>query len=178
MSYLLVMNGAGVTIWWGLAYVGPGYEVVGCFSESLHDWVFHHFVWDVESVRVLDESPAWFTSAGIPTHCDVRVEVRYDPIPTILRLDRDGLEEEVHSGHETLLGAGTTLFDKTFPVAMHQVGQFSVRSKKMVGGSYSLVRVETRESLSWASGQYRVFITSSAILRVPRWVMSSERSSR
>lgn len=100
------------------AYIGPGYEVVGGFSKSIHDGVLHDFVWNVEAVRVLDKSPAGFTSARIPADRDVGIEVRDNPLPSILRLDSDGLEEKVHRGHETLSGTGATVLYQTFPVAM------------------------------------------------------------
>lgn len=57
----------------GGAYVGPRYEVVGGFSESIHNGVLHYFVWEVESVRIFDESPAWFASACIPADINVRI---------------------------------------------------------------------------------------------------------
>lgn len=109
----------------GGAYVGPRYEVVGGFSESLNNGVFHRFIWDIKPVRVFDEGPAWLASARIPADIDVRIEVRNNPVPSILRLDCDSLEKEVHRGHETLLGTGATVLDQTFPVTMQDHGQFS-----------------------------------------------------
>ena len=106
-------------------YVGPRDEVVGGFSECLHNGVLNDFVWDIEAVRVLDESPAWFTSARIPADGDIGIEVRYYPIPSVLRLDRDGLEEKIHRGHETLLGTGATVLYQAFPVATSYCSQFA-----------------------------------------------------
>lgn len=107
-------------------YVGPRYEVVGGFSESLHDGVFYDFVWEIEAVCVLDERPAWFAPARVPADCDVGIEVRNNPVPPILRLDCDSLEEKIHRGHETLLGTRATVLDQAFPVAMSAHGQFTV----------------------------------------------------
>ena len=116
--YWFVMSGGRGDYLKGRAYVGPRYEVVGGFPESLHNGVFHDFIWDVKVVRILDEGPAWFASARIPTDCDVGIEVRYSSVPPVLRLDRDGLEEKVHRGHETLLGTRATVLHQAFPVAM------------------------------------------------------------
>jgi hypothetical protein len=163
----------------GQTYVGPRYKVVGGFSESLHYGVFHHFVRDIESVRVFDESPAWFAPARISANCDVWVEVRDNPVSSILRLYRDGLEKEVHRGHETLLRAGATVLNQTFPITMQDRSQLIFRcGKNRKWTAHSRVRVDTRVLLSWEVGQYSVFMTSSATLRVPRCVISSERSSR
>ena len=101
----------------GRAHIRPRYEVVGGFSESLHNGVPHDFVWDIEAVRILDKSPAWFASARIPADCDVGVKFRDDPVPSILGLYRDSLEEKVHSGHEALLGTGTAILYQAFPEA-------------------------------------------------------------
>jgi len=103
----------------GRTHVGPSYEVVGGFSEGLHNGVLHDFLWDIKAVRVLDESPAWFASARVSADCDVGIEVRDNPVPSILRLDRDSLEEQVHCRHETLLGTGTSVLYQALPVAMH-----------------------------------------------------------
>ena len=93
----------------GRAHIGPRYEVVGSFSESLHKGVPHDFVWDIEAVRVLNKSPARFASARIPADCNVGIKFRDNPIPSILRLYRDSLEEQVHSRHEALLGTGAAI---------------------------------------------------------------------
>lgn len=92
--------------------------------------MLHDFVWDIEAVRVLDESPARFASARIPADCDIGIEVRYDSVPSVLCLDCDRLEEKVHCGHETLLGTGTTVSDQAFPVAMSNRCQFAMRDGK------------------------------------------------
>jgi hypothetical protein len=48
-----------------------------------------------------------------------------------------------------LLGTGATVLYQTFPVAISDRSQFSVRDKKGDGEvTHSLVRVETRELLS------------------------------
>ena len=147
MSCHWFMSGAGVIIKRGVAYVRPRYEVVCGFPESLHNGVFHHFVWDVELVCIFDESPARFTSACIPADSNVRIEVGDDPVPSILSLDRDRLEKEVHSGHETLLGTGAAVLDQTFPVTMQDRGQyFFLHSGE--SSAHSLVRLETRVLLS------------------------------
>ena len=117
----------------GRAYVRPRHKVVGGFSESLHDRVFYDFVWDIEVVRVLDESPARFASARIPADRDIGIEIRDNTIPSVLRLDCNGLEEKVHRGHETLLGTGATVLRQTFPVAMPDRGQFAVETGRTVG---------------------------------------------
>jgi hypothetical protein len=52
-------------------------------------------------------------------------------------LNCDGLEKEVHCGHETLLGTGATVLDQTFPVAMQASSQVCLQSEKMVSGSLS-----------------------------------------
>ena len=138
-----------MTIWAGWAYIGPRHKVVGSFSESFHNGVLHDFIWDIEVVGVLDEGPAWFASARVPADCDVGIEVRYHPIPSILGLDRDSLEEKVHRGHETLLGARATVLYQAFPVAMLDRGQFVVQDRKNDEEStHSRVRVETRVLLS------------------------------
>ena len=120
---LLVYERGGSDHQGGRAYVRPRYEVVCGFSESLHNRVFHHLVWNIELVRVFDESPARFASACIPADSNVRIEIRDNPVPSILRLDCDGLEKEVHRRHETLLGTGATVLDQTFPVAERDRGQ-------------------------------------------------------
>ena len=111
----------------GRTYIGPRYEVVGGFPESLHNWVLHDFVWDIEAVRVFDKGPAWFASARISADRDVGIKFRDNPIPPILRLYRDSLKEKIHRGHETLLGAGAALLYQTSPVAMQDCSQFAVR---------------------------------------------------
>jgi len=101
--------------WWesrssgGRTYVGPRYEVVSSFSKSLHNGVPHDFAWDIEAIRVLDKSPAWFASARISADCDVGIEFRDNPIPSILRLYCDSLEEKIHRGHKALLGTGAAV---------------------------------------------------------------------
>ena len=131
------------------AYVGPCYEIVGSFSKSLHNRVFHDFVWDIEAVCVFDESPAWFASTRISADRDVGIEVRDDPLPSILRLDCDSLEEKIHRRHETLQSTGTTVSYQTFPVAMRYHSQFAVQGERNDRqATYSRVRAETRVSLS------------------------------
>jgi len=73
--------------------------------------MLHYLVWDIETVRVLDKSPARFASAGVPADGDVGIEVGDDTVPSIFCLDCDRLEEEVHRRHETLLGTGATGLD-------------------------------------------------------------------
>jgi hypothetical protein len=113
----------------GRAHIGPRYEVVGGFSESLHHGVLHDLVRDVEAVRVLDESPAWFAPARIPADCDVGIRFRDNPVPPILRLYRDGLEEKVHGGHETLLGTGAAVLYQAFPEATRDDGKRVARDR-------------------------------------------------
>ena len=110
--------------------------------------MLNHFVRDIESVRVFDESPAWFTSARIPADINVRVEVRDNPVPSILRLDCDSLEKKVHCGHKTLLSTGATVLDQTFPVAVVDYSQFLKLNKNREWTTHSRVRVETRVLLS------------------------------
>jgi len=122
----------------GRTYVGPRYEVVGGFPESLHNRMLHDFVWDIEAVRVLDKGPTWFASTRISTDCDVGIQFRDNPTPSILRLYRDSLEEKIHCGHETLLGPGAAVPYQTFPVAMQDCNQFAVRDgRRGAGGSLS-----------------------------------------
>lgn len=119
----------------GRTYVGPRYEVVGGFPESLHNGVLHDFVWDIEVVRVLDKGPARFASARISADRDVGIEFRDNSVPPILRLYRDSLKEKIHRGHETLLGAGAALLYQTLPVAMQDCSQFAVRGGRRGTGS-------------------------------------------
>lgn len=114
----------------GRAHIGPRYEVVGSFSESLHNGVLHDLVWDIEAVRVLDESPAWFASARIPADCDVGIRFGDNPVPSVLRLYRDSLKEKIHGRHETLLGTGAAILYQAFPEARRKYSKPAVHGGK------------------------------------------------
>ena len=135
------------------AHIGPRYEVVRSLSECLHNGVCHDLVWDIEAVRVLDQSPAWFASARIPADCDVGIRFRYDPVPSILGLYRDSLEEKIHGGHETLLGTGAAILYQSFPEAKrnHSEPALSIAGSR-VWATHSRVRMETRVPLSYVLG--------------------------
>lgn len=146
----------------GRTYVGPRYEVVGGSSESLYNGVFHDFVRDIETVRVPHKSPAWFISARIPADCDIGIEFRDNPIPLILHLYCDGLGGKIHRKHETSLSVEAAALYRTFPIATQDCSQFVIRDRRRGTGDSLPGKSGTVGAVLEESGQYRVFITSSA----------------
>ena len=80
--------------------------------------MFHNLIWDVEVVSILDKSPARFATTGIAAEGDVRFKIWDKTVLAVLCLNSYGLEEEIHSFHETLLHSGCACDDAALPEAV------------------------------------------------------------
>lgn len=120
-----------------MTYVGPCDEVVGGFFHSHDHRVGHDLIRQVDTCSVFDKCKAWFASARIPPDGDVRFEIRYASISTVIRLLGDCDEEQIHRVDEPLCTARTTRLDEAAKEPVPFPNQLFIRHSRSTEVRYN-----------------------------------------